>query len=177
MTGLSNRGQVRFAATARMVLPPTTEALFSQLGLGLKLVETAETEQLAPQLVCARVALSANRLAGFLSLSMPRKTVIALTPGVCSTPEDWVAELCDQVAGRFSNRLGRRGVALKVQPPVLARATPSVFVPSDHRWLFRAGEHTALLELDVVVESDFQFTTPVAGAALSEGAVVLFGNE
>lgn len=184
-----NRGQVRFAATARMILPPTTEALFTELGLGLRLAEASDARLVEPDLVCARVDVSALKLTGSLTLLMPRKTVTALTPNVSSHPEDWVAELCNQVAGRFSNRFGRRGVSLKTQPPVRCAPTDAPAPPgaadpgqaaTELRWLFRADDHAAVLALQFEVESDFQFADRPApagtGGTIGEGQLIIFGD-
>ena len=162
-----------------MILPPTAEVLFRELGLGLVLVEDEQVVPTANHYISASVALTADILSGALRLKMPRSTVDELRRRVPSTPEDWVAELCNQIAGRFGNRLSKRGVSLRFQPPVMADENDAKgeHVPPDQRWVFRSGANTAVLELEFKVSDNFDFVAPGVEPSMAEGQLVFFGDD
>lgn len=118
-------------------------------------------------------------LSGSSTLSATAATAQRLTDndGSIADPEDWLAELNNQVLGRLKNKLVRLGVPITVSTPMnacgglmaLGAARPD---PVTWRVKWSGGELYATLSL--AVASHVAFTPGAEQAVREEGSLSLF---
>jgi hypothetical protein len=86
-----SRAQIRFRATARVILPGAGETLFRNLGLPLLCLAEATNPDLGRSQLSASVAFSGERAAGTVAIFLPVELARRLLPTAAGSIEDWVS--------------------------------------------------------------------------------------
>lgn len=80
--------------------------------------------------LCCVLGFTGGTLAGSVVITATDPALAASNPLLDGPTRDWIAELTNQVVGRFKNSLLRRGVDVGMSLPVVLRAVRLVPVPS-----------------------------------------------
>ena len=89
----------------------------------------------------------------------------------------WVAELTNQIVGRFKNELFRRGVEVAMSIPVVLTATQLTPLPQTHLDPTRlaVGEGFLTIWLETEAEPGLELAEPTADTMMAaEGEAMLF---
>jgi hypothetical protein len=89
----------------------------------------------------------------------------------------WVAELTNQIVGRFKNELFRRGVEVAMSIPVVLTATQLTPLPQTHLDPTRlaVGEGFITIWLETEAEDGLELAEPTADTMMAaEGEAMLF---
>lgn len=97
--------------------------------------------------------------------------------GEVTDPEDWLAELNNQVLGRLKNKLVRVGVSIKVSTPFEAAGGLLVVGakrPNPASWWVRWSGGELFATLSLAIASHVVFTPGAEQAVQEEGSLCLF---
>ena len=170
-----SRAQIRFRATAGVILPGAGETLFRNLGLPLLCQAQATDPDLGRSQLSASVAFSGERAVGTLAIFLPVELARRLLPTAVGSIEDWVGELANQLTGRLVNRLTMRGLVLRIATPTVRWCTWDRAAPQADAlvWEFRLGDDVVWVAVSATVDDGFCAGTPVSAGAI-EGQLVVF---
>lgn len=80
--------------------------------------------------LCGVLGFTGGTLSGSVVITATDAALVASNPLGDGPSRDWIAELTNQVVGRFKNALLRRGVDVGMSVPVVLRAVRLVPVPN-----------------------------------------------
>jgi hypothetical protein len=160
--------------TLRQLLTSKACELFVDYGVTCHEVETAPdpTRQL-----CGILGFTGDRLCGSVVIAATHEAVVSSNPIGDGATRGWVAELTNQLVGRFKNALLRHGVEVAMSIPVVLTATQLMPLPQNEiqptRLAVGAGFVTIWLELEA--EAGLELTEPTAESAIAaEGEAMMF---
>jgi hypothetical protein len=158
------------------LLVECSSALFSAYDAALTYTGTVSFE--APPFVLSGViGFAGNDMRGTLLLAMTGGLLEGLSPSAHSM-RDWIAELANQLLGRFKNQLLRFGTVIYAATPSVLRGEllAPVLPPgalAGHR--FESAQGHACVWLDIVIRDGFSLPAPVADdVAPAEGGSLFF---
>jgi hypothetical protein len=110
-------------------------------------------------------------------IAATHEVIAASNPIRDGATRGWVAELTNQLVGRFKNALFRHGVEVAMSIPVVLTATQLMPLPHTQiqpiRLVTEGGSVTIWLELEA--EAGLELTEPSADSAIAaEGEAMLF---
>lgn len=106
------------AQTIDNLLFTATQGLFKAYGQPLTELSAPFGPVSAP--LCAVIGFQGEALAGTLMIAADREPIQATRPAA-STDRDWIAELANQLLGRFKNRLLAYGMEVHSTTPIVIR--------------------------------------------------------
>ena len=107
------------AETIDNILFTATTGLFK--AYGLPLTEAPQPVEPAAAPLCAVVGFNGKALTGALMIATDLEPIEASRPTPQTTDRDWIAELSNQLLGRFKNRLLGFGVEVYATTPIVLR--------------------------------------------------------
>jgi CheY-specific phosphatase CheX len=96
-------------------------SLFSDYSLELRRVETAPAVADDDTMYCGVIGFTGDQMRGSIVLAATREPLGRTAPVSDASLREWIAELSNQLLGRFKNKLVPRGVVLHVSTPVVLR--------------------------------------------------------
>jgi CheY-specific phosphatase CheX len=110
----------------RTILTTKMSELFSDYGVACQITELPEEP--SPRL-CGILGFTGDRLCGLVVLSATHEAIVCSNPVGDGATRSWVAELTNQLLGRFKNALLRSGVEIALSIPVVLTATQLTPLP------------------------------------------------
>jgi hypothetical protein len=96
-------------------------SLFSDYSLELRRVDTLSGVVDTELMYCGVVGFTSDQMRGSILLAATREPLGRTSPVNDTSLREWIAELSNQLLGRFKNKLVSRGVNLHVSTPVVLR--------------------------------------------------------
>lgn len=127
--------------------------------------------------VAAIIGFTGDSIRGSLMLGMNPQALEASRQTTRDRPQDWIAELTNQLVGRFKNRLAAYDVDIVITTPLVIRGERlSPVMDGDAAPLvWTLGEGRAYGWLDVEVQPGLELVErPGAAAVAAEGEALLF---
>jgi len=151
-------------------------ALFSAYNSPLTFTGTTTTPESQSFVLSGVIGFAGTDLRGTLLLAMTSGLLEDLSPSSASM-RDWIAELSNQLLGRFKNQLLRFGTEIYATTPSVLRG--ELLTPlrprgalAGHR--FESTRGTACVWLDTEIREGFSLGTPAADVAQAEGESLFF---
>lgn len=125
--------------------------------------------------LCAVLGFTSDQLRGSVVLSASAAAIADSNPIRDGATRGWIAELSNQLVGRFKNGLLRRGLEITMSVPVVLEAVRLTAVPSSElspiQLAVGAGELVVWLEIDcdpgvVIASSGEQVEVAAEGDAM-----------
>jgi hypothetical protein len=158
------------------LLVQCSSALFSAYNAPLAYMSTVSSE-IQPFVLSGIIGFAGSDMRGTLLLAMTRGLLEDLSPSADSM-RDWIAELANQLLGRFKNQLLRFGTEIYAATPSVLRGellTPVLPLGALAGHRFESARGTACVWLDMVIRDGFSLPAPVAGdVAPAEGDSLFF---
>ena len=127
--------------------------------------------------LCGILGFTGDRLCGSVVMSATEEAIAASNPIGDGATRGWVAELTNQLVGRFKNSLFRCGVEVAMSIPVVLTATQLTPLPHTQldpiRLAVGPGFLTIWLELEAAPGLELSEPTPETEMA-AEGEAMLF---
>lgn len=95
--------------------------LFRDYSLELQRVESVARFADTELLFCVVIGFTGDQMRGSILLATTREPLGRTAPVSDTSFREWIAELVNQLLGRFKNKLVSRGVVLHVSTPVVLR--------------------------------------------------------
>jgi hypothetical protein len=153
-----------------------SSALFSAYNTPLTYSGTVASDT-PPFVLSGVIGFAGSDMRGTLLLAMTRGLLEELSASA-DTMRDWIAELANQLLGRFKNQLLRFGIEIYAATPSVLRGEllAPVLPPgalAGHR--FESARGAACVWLDTVIRDGFSLPAPLAGhVAPAEGDSLFF---
>lgn len=127
--------------------------------------------------LCGILGFTGDRLCGSVVIAAAHDVIASSNPIRDGATRGWVAELTNQLVGRFKNSLFRHGIEVAMSIPVVLTATQLMPLPHTQippiRLLMTTGSVTIWLELEA--EAGLELSEPSADSAVAaEGEAMLF---
>jgi CheY-specific phosphatase CheX len=160
--------------TLREILALKAQELFNDYGVSC----LAPALQREPErLLCGILGFTGDRLCGSVVVSASETAIAQSNPIKDGAPRAWVAELTNQLVGRFKNALLRHGVDTALSIPVVltaAQVTPLPQTQADPlRFDVGGGSFAIWLEIEAAADLTLADPNPEAMIA-AEGETLLF---
>jgi CheY-specific phosphatase CheX len=160
--------------TLRDMLSAKAYELFADYGV-------PPTESTAPpdgsRQLCGILGFTGDRLCGSVVIAATHDVIASSNPIRDGATRGWVAELTNQLVGRFKNSLFRHGVEVAMSIPVVLTATQLMPLPQTQiaPTRFAVGPGVVTLWLEIEAEPGLELTEPSADSAIAaEGEAMLF---
>jgi hypothetical protein len=160
--------------TLRAILAEKATELFADYSVACIPVE--ETHDDTRQL-CGILGFTGDRLCGSVMISATQEAIACSNPIGDGPTRGWVAELTNQVVGRFKNALFRGGIEVAMSIPIVLTATQLTPLPQDKNYPTRLGVGTGFMTiwLEVEAEPGLELSEPSADSMIAaEGEAMLF---
>jgi Chemotaxis phosphatase CheX len=158
----------------RAILASKAEGLFTDYGAACS---TADEDPAPCSLLCGILGFTGDRLCGSVVISATPQAIAESNPIKDGATRAWVAELTNQVVGRFKNELLRCGVEVAMSIPVVltaAQLTPLPQSNTDPVRLLVGGGFVALW-LEIEADPELVLADPGPESAIAaEGEAMLF---
>jgi hypothetical protein len=128
-------------------------------------------------LLCGILGFTGDRLCGSVVISATHAAIAESNPIHDGATRAWVAELTNQVVGRFKNALLRCGVEVAMSIPVVLTAAQLTPLPQTNVDPIRLAVGSGFVALWLEVEADAELTLTEPGpesAIAAEGEAMLF---
>lgn len=136
-----------------------------------------DAEPLAERQLCGILGFTGDQLCGSVVIAATAPAVACSNPIQDGATRAWVAELTNQLVGRFKNALFRGGIEVAMSVPVVLTATTLAPMPQDQTKpiFFAVGEGTMTVWLEFEATAGLELGEPSADAAMAaEGEAMLF---
>lgn len=158
----------------RAILASKAEGLFNDYGATCS---TTDEDAGSGSLLCGILGFTGDRLCGSVVISATHQAIADSNPIKDGATRAWVAELTNQVVGRFKNELLRCGVEVAMSIPVVltaAQLTPLPQTNADPIKLVVGGGFAALW-LEIEADPELVLADPGPESAIAaEGEAMLF---
>jgi CheY-specific phosphatase CheX len=127
--------------------------------------------------LCGILGFTGDRLCGSVVMSATERAVAGTNPIGDGATRAWVAELTNQLVGRFKNSLFRGGIEVAMSIPVVLTATQLTPLPHTHAEPIRlvVGDGAVTIWLEVEAEAGLALAEPSADSMIAaEGEAMLF---
>ncbi|HEY0476565.1 MAG TPA: chemotaxis protein CheX [Kofleriaceae bacterium] len=158
----------------RTILATKAAELFSDYGVACQPVATPPEPS---QQLCGILGFTGDRMCGSVVISATHEAIACSNPIGDGPTRGWVAELTNQLVGRFKNALLRGGVEIAMSIPVVLTATQLTPLPQTQLDPLRLAVGTGLLTIWLEIEADpaLQLAEPSAESMIAaEGEAMLF---
>lgn len=161
--------------TLRSILASKAQELF--VDYGVTCTEVADEPATSSRLLCGILGFTGDKLCGSVVISASEDAVAASNPIGDGATRAWVAELTNQIVGRFKNGLFRVGVEVAMSIPVVLSAAQITPLPHTHlapvRLAVAAGAVTLWLEIEA--QPDLELSEPTEDSSIApEGEAFMF---
>jgi CheY-specific phosphatase CheX len=141
--------------------------------------ESLDAPPSAERLICGILGFTGEHLCGSVVLSAAHDAVACSNPIGDGATRGWVAELTNQLVGRFKNELFRRGVDVAMSVPVVLTATQLTPVtdatPACLHVSKGALSGSVTIWLEIEAEADLVLSEPTNDTAIAaEGESFMF---
>lgn len=158
----------------REILAGKATELFTDYGVACapSAAEASEGRQL-----CGILGFTGDRLCGSVVISATESAIACSNPIGDGATRGWVAELTNQLVGRFKNALFRGSIEVAMSIPVVLTATALTPLPQGHPEPIRlsVGEGTMTIWLELESEPGLELAEPSADSMIApEGEAMLF---
>jgi CheY-specific phosphatase CheX len=127
-------------------------------------------------LLCGILGFTGDRMCGSVVIAASHEAIADSNPIRDGATRGWVAELTNQLVGRFKNALLRHGVEVAMSVPVVLTATQLTPLPQSNNeptnLSVGSGQITIWLEIDV--DPALVLAEPCDDAVIAEGEAMLF---
>jgi len=160
--------------TLRQLLADKASGLFADYGVTCSASDAAPPDG---RQLCGILGFTGDHLCGSVVISATQDAIASSNPIGDGATRGWVAELTNQLVGRFKNALLRHGVEVAMSIPVVLTATQLMPLPQQEvqptRLAVGAGFVTIWLELEA--EAGLELTEPGPESAIAaEGEAMMF---
>jgi CheY-specific phosphatase CheX len=127
--------------------------------------------------LCGVLGFTGDRLCGSVVISASHEAIASSNPIGDGATRGWVAELTNQLVGRFKNALLRHGVEVAMSIPVVLTATQLTPLPQTQIDATRlaVGNGSVTIWLEIEAEAGLELAEPSADSAIAaEGEAMLF---
>jgi CheY-specific phosphatase CheX len=158
----------------REILATKTRELFADYGVTC--VDAADPA-LPMRLLCGILGFTGDKLCGSVVVSASPEAIAASNPIGDGATRGWVAELTNQIVGRFKNAILRCGVEVAMSVPVVLTATQLTPLPQTEAEpiFLSVGGGIVTIWLEVEADADLVLSEPSADAMVAvEGEAMLF---
>ena len=156
--------------TLRQLLGDSANALFTDYSVASEVVEAASDD---PHQLCGILGFTGDLLCGTVIISATEPAVADSNP-VAGPLSKWLAELTNQIVGRFKNDLLRRGVDVSMSVPVVLSATRLVPIPQHPVLPLHLKVGSGSMTLWLEVEGDVVLQAPDESEMAREGEAMMF---
>lgn len=160
--------------TLRAMLADKAQELFADYGVTCAPITAPED---ANRQLCGILGFTGDTLCGSVVISATTEAIAASNPIGDGATRGWVAELTNQLVGRFKNMLFRHGVEVAMSVPVVLTATQLTPLPQAvvQPTCFAVAGGTVTIWLETEAAPGFVLTEPSADSAIApEGEAMLF---
>jgi len=136
----------------------------------------ASTMEQSRQL-CGILGFTGDTLCGSVVISATTEAIAGSNPIGDGATRGWVAELTNQLVGRFKNMLFRHGVEVAMSVPVVLTATQLTPLPQSQvqPTCLEVGDGRVTIWLETEAAPGFELSEPSADSAIApEGEAMLF---
>jgi CheY-specific phosphatase CheX len=160
--------------TLREILAGKAQELFNAYGVA------CSTDAVQPEperLLCGILGFTGDHLCGSLVISASERAIAESNPIHDGATRAWVAELTNQLVGRFKNALLRYGVEIAMSIPVVLTAAQLTPLPQTQADPIRldVGGGSFAIWLEVEASSDLTLADPGPESMIAaEGEAMLF---
>jgi len=136
-----------------------------------------DSSPVASRQLCGILGFTGDRLCGSVVVSATEEAIAASNPIGDGATRGWVAELTNQLVGRFKNTLFRCGVEVAMSVPVVLTATQLTPLPNTRLDPIRLAVGSGFLTiwLEVEAEPGLELTEPTPETEMAaEGEAMLF---
>jgi CheY-specific phosphatase CheX len=160
--------------TLRQLLAGKAHELFADYGVTCEPGDGAADTALQ---LCGVLGFTGDHLCGSVVISGTQGAVASSNPIGDGATRGWMAELTNQLVGRFKNELLRRGVEVAMSIPVVLTATqltplPQTKIEATH---LKVGTGLITIWLEIEAAADLVLTEPSADSAIAaEGEAMMF---
>ncbi len=161
-------------STLREILAGKASELFTDYGATCSL--TSELPQPSRQL-CGILGFTGDHLCGSVVLSATPEAISCSNPIGDGATRGWIAELTNQLVGRFKNALFRGGIEVAMSIPVVLTATQLTPLPHTQAnpIVLLVGGGAVTIWLEIEAEAGLALTEPSAESMIAaEGEAMLF---
>jgi CheY-specific phosphatase CheX len=160
--------------TLRSLLASKAHELFADYGVTCA-VDTSPPDQ--HRQLCGILGFTGDRLCGSVVLAASEAAIACSNPIGDGATRAWVAELTNQLVGRFKNAMLRGGVDVAMSIPVVLTATQLMPLPQHELAPTRlsVGTGSITIWLEFVAEAGLELAEPSADMMMAvEGEALLF---
>lgn len=160
--------------TLRSILTSKAHELFADYGVTC-VVDTSPPDD--RRQLCGILGFTGDRLCGSVVISATEEAIACSNPIGDGATRGWVAELTNQLVGRFKNALFRGGVDVAMSIPVVLTATQLTPLPQTHLEPTRLAVGTGSLTIWLEIEASpgLELAEPTADTMMAaEGEAMLF---
>jgi hypothetical protein len=160
--------------TLREILAGKAQELFDHYGVSCSSPGSGCKSE---RLLCGILGFTGDRLCGSVVVSASEAAIAESNPIKDGATRDWIAELTNQLVGRFKNTLLRRGVEIAISIPVVLTAAQLIPLPQNHADPIRldvgGGSFAIWLEIEAAADLTLSDPDPESMVA-AEGEAMLF---
>lgn len=160
--------------TLRDTLACKARELFADYGVACS---TESTHAESGRLLCGILGFTGDQLCGSVVISATQEAIAESNPIRDGATRGWVAELTNQLVGRFKNALLRVGVEVAMSVPVVLTAAQLTPLPQTANDPIRLDVGTGFVAIWLEVEADPALVLAEPGpesAIAAEGEAMLF---
>lgn len=169
-------GMTPLQDTLRSILASKAQELFVDYGVTCNELADEAASSSARQL-CGILGFTGDKLCGSVVISASEDAVAASNPIRDGATRAWVAELTNQIVGRFKNGLFRVGVEVAMSIPVVLSAAQITPMPHTHLAPVRlaVAEGHVTLWLEIEAQPDLELSEPTEDSSIApEGEAFMF---
>jgi hypothetical protein len=158
----------------RTILGDKAQELFADYGVACESVATVPD---SARELCGILGFTGDQVCGSVVVSATVEAIASSNPIGDGATRGWVAELTNQIVGRFKNTLLRCGVELVMSIPVVLTASHLAPMPQAPLAPVRLAVGTGFLTLwlEVEIDPDLVLAEPTADLQIAlEGDTLLF---
>jgi len=160
--------------TLRELLATKAYELFADYGVPCQPTDEASD---GSRELCGVLGFTGDKLCGSVVISATPDAIASSNPIGDGATRGWVAELTNQLVGRFKNALLRHGVEVAMSIPVVLTATQLTPLPQTQLAATRlaVGNGSLTIWLEIEAEAGLELAEPSADSAVAaEGEAMLF---
>jgi CheY-specific phosphatase CheX len=163
-----------FHEQARVILAGKAMELFADYGVSC---QSATAMPESGRQLCGILGFTGNRLCGSVVISATTEAIAGSNPIGDGATRAWVAELTNQLVGRFKNALFRGGIEVAMSIPVVLTASQLTPLPHAESMptLLSVGDGFLTIWLEIEAEPGLELAEPNEDSMIAaEGEAMLF---
>jgi CheY-specific phosphatase CheX len=163
-----------FHEALREILGSKALELFSDYGVSAAKIDSHPEDE---RLLCGVLGFTGDRMCGSVVISATEAAIADSNPIHDGATRAWIAELTNQIVGRFKNALLRCGVEIAMSIPVVLTASRMMPLPQTERDPIRlsVGSGSLAIWLEFEADADTVLSDPGPESMVgAEGEAMLF---